>query len=91
MACSSSAVNSIRFKDITLSSSWAVLLAPIRTEVTSLRLSTQQSAICARLCPRSAAIPFNARIFSSLSSVRYRPPMVVPALDAREPSGIPFR
>ena len=91
ISASSSRLNARLSRAFTLSSNWAMLLAPMRTLVTSFLRSTQARAIRARDCPRSPATLSRALILTSLSSVRYLPPIVEPFFDALEPSGIPFR
>ena len=65
--------------------------APISTEVTSPSRSTQERAICARVCPRFAAISFKAlicerRFADKASSFKKRPSVRI-----RLSSGMPCR
>ena len=66
-------------------------LTPVNAEVTLSLRNTQAKAICARLCPRLAAISFSRRIrliTSSFTSEVCKYPCGSAAL---EPAGIPER
>ena len=71
-------------------SSWATLLAPIRADVTRGSRRLQPRASWARVCPRRAAIWFNARTLARVSS-RRKSVDNDPGWLALEPAGTPAR
>ncbi len=73
-----------------LSSNWRTDEAPTSADDTRSSRSTQDSASCARVCPRSLAMSFNARTWPSAFSVS-RSVLSEPPRDARDPSGTPWR
>lgn len=67
---SNSSLEKVRlFNAFTFSSTCSTLLAPIKAEVTRPSRNTQARAICARLCPRSAARSFSCLTRFTTSTV----------------------